>query len=119
MAIKIRNFQTIPVTLKKLPMRVPMRFRQSITYDRDSLEIFGRKSYSDADIQEAVEYLNNGMNPFDRKVEFHRHIETGKTFVRVINPLTDEIIREIPPEKAIEKAEQLKELSGLIVDRQI
>ncbi len=119
MDIKTYNFLAFPATLRRLPMNAPMRFRQSTTYDRGSLEVFGRKNYSDAEIQEAVEYLNNAMNPFDRKVEFHKHVDSGKTFVRVINPLTDEIIREITPEKEIEQEEQLKEISGLIIDRQV
>ncbi|MDD4707168.1 MAG: flagellar protein FlaG, partial [Firmicutes bacterium] len=39
--------------------------------------------------------------------------------VKVINDETDEIIREIPPEKILDMVAKIWELAGLMVDRKI
>ena len=51
-------------------------------------------------------------------VRFENDHEVGELVVKVVNPETDEVIRQIPPEELIELTQRLNDLRGNIVDTQ-
>ncbi len=51
-------------------------------------------------------------------VRFENDTELGELVVKVVNPETDEVIRQIPPQELLELAQKLNDLRGNIVDTQ-
>ena len=62
--------------------------------------------------EEAAEELNGSQQLFRSELEFEVHEESGRTIIRVSNPETEEVIREVPPEEIIRLAQILQELSS-------
>ena len=50
------------------------------------------------------------------RCEFQYHEKTNRVSIKVIDKSTDEVVREIPPEKTLEMVEKMWELAGLFVD---
>lgn len=48
----------------------------------------------------AVEQLNQYLKDSHRSLEFEISKDLGRTIIRVVNPVTKEVIREIPPDAA-------------------
>jgi len=55
----------------------------------------------------AVEQLNSYVQSINRNLEFNIDTDSGQTVVKVIDAETDELIRQIPDEEALEIAKQL------------
>lgn len=49
-------------------------------------------------------------------LSFAKHEDTGRTFVKVINKDTDELIREIPSEEVLNMAAKIDEMIGILFD---
>lgn len=71
------------------------------------------------EIISAIEKANDEFTTYDRKFEFSIHEKTNKISVKVIDTLTDDIIREIPPEKILDMIAGIWEVAGIIVDEKI
>ncbi|MGE5613324.1 MAG: flagellar protein FlaG [Bacillota bacterium] len=67
-------------------------------------------------ISEAVEKLNRMFEESNRRFEYSVHEKTNSIIIRVINEATNEVVREIPPEKILDIMASIMELAGLIVD---
>lgn len=65
---------------------------------------------------EAIERANKAISIANRRLEFSIHDRTKEIMVKVINTETDEIIREIPPEKMLDMVACIWEMIGIIVD---
>ncbi|MGI6668019.1 MAG: flagellar protein FlaG [Acetivibrionales bacterium] len=67
-------------------------------------------------IPEAVEKLNRMFEESSRRFEYSVHEKTNNIIIRVIDEDTNEVIKEIPPEKILNIMASIMELAGLIVD---
>lgn len=65
---------------------------------------------------EAIEKANRALMGDMRKFEFSIHDRTKQIMVKVINSETNEVIREIPPEKILDMVATIWEMVGIIVD---
>ena len=52
------------------------------------------------DVKSAVDQLNQYLRDSHRSLVFEMNEELGRTIIRVVNPVTNEVIREIPPDAA-------------------
>lgn len=50
------------------------------------------------------------------RAEYTYHKELNRVSIKIVNESTQEVIREIPPEKSMEVLKQLMEIPGLFVD---
>lgn len=64
----------------------------------------------------AIERANKAISGVNRKFEFSIHEKTKEIMVKVIDSETNEVIREIPPEKILDLVAKMWELAGIIVD---
>ena len=71
---------------------------------------------SEKAVKDAIERANNAISIANRKFEFSIHEKTKQIMVKVINTDTNEVVREIPPEKILDILAGMMELAGLIVD---
>jgi len=77
------------------------------------------KNIAQDDVLQAVKQANKALEGTNRRFEYSVHEQTKTLMIKVINSDTDEIIREIPPEKILDLIAKLWELAGLIVDEKV
>ena len=71
---------------------------------------------SEEKIKAAVAEINQKIRPTRTQCEFRYHEETHRISIKVKDSETDEVIREIPPEKTLDMIAKTLELAGLLVD---
>lgn len=72
--------------------------------------------YTEKDLEKAIEKANESFKPHNRRLEFEPHERTDRMLVKVVDTTTDEIIREIPPEKIIDMVADMLEMAGILID---
>lgn len=71
------------------------------------------------DLKSAVEQLNQYLRDSHRSLVFEMNEELGRTVIRVVNPVTKEVIREIPPDAARIMAASLRGGQFSLVDTRV
>lgn len=74
----------------------------------------GSSSESEEQIKQAVQKIQGTVDNLAQNLRFSIDEETGKTIIKVMDAHTDEIIRQIPTEEAIEIARTLDKVQGLL-----
>ncbi len=72
------------------------------------------KEVSSEQVKSAVDNINNQLRRTSCSFKYHE--ETNRISITVRDKETDEVIREIPPEKALDMIAKAWELAGLMVD---
>ncbi|WP_077301276.1 flagellar protein FlaG [Virgibacillus pantothenticus] len=70
-------------------------------------------------LKTAVERLNEFIEPLRTDLRFKYHEKLNEYYVTVVNPLTDEIIKEIPPKKMLDMYADMAEFMGILIDEKI
>ncbi|MDQ0298236.1 flagellar protein FlaG [Salibacterium salarium] len=70
-------------------------------------------------LQQQGEETNKALDVDFHKLKFNVHDTLDQIFVQVLNRDTDEVIREIPPEKLLDMKAALLKISGVIVDEEV
>lgn len=88
------------------------------TKEQDRASVQSDKEISPEKVKSAVDDLNKQIKSNLRRTQcsFKYHEETNRISITVIDSDTDEVIREIPPEKALDMLAKAWELAGLLVD---
>ncbi|WP_192930095.1 flagellar protein FlaG [Alkaliphilus pronyensis] len=73
--------------------------------------------YNEEQLNKAIDKANKSFQPFDRKFERSIHEKTGTLMVKVIDSSTEQVIREIPPEKILDMVAHMLEVAGIIIDK--
>lgn len=68
------------------------------------------------DVTEAVETINSSIEFINRALRFSVHEDTQQMMVKVVDVLTDEVIKEIPPEDVLDTVARIREMIGLLID---
>lgn len=84
----------------------------------DRAQVQSDKEISPDKIKSAVDDLNKQIksNIKHTSLSFKYHDETNRISITVKDEETDEVIREIPPEKALDMIAKAWEMAGLLVD---
>lgn len=83
-----------------------------VEQDGDNRESFASEQHIKSEISKA----NRRLRHHNTRCEFGYHEETGRVTIKVMDKDTEEVIREIPPEKTLEMIQKMWELAGLLVD---
>jgi flagellar protein FlaG len=73
------------------------------------------KTQDDKQLEQAVAQLNDYVQNSERKLEFSMDDDSGKTVVRVYDANSDELIRQMPNEEALELAQRLSQEEPLML----
>ncbi|NMB97203.1 MAG: flagellar protein FlaG [Clostridiaceae bacterium] len=94
------------------------RRTDAITRKLSELSEFEKRELpvSEKVVLEAIERANKAISIANRRLEYAIHDKTKDIIVKVINTETEEIIREIPPEKMLDMVACIWEMIGIIVD---
>ncbi len=83
----------------------------------------GRRLREQFDLEKAVAVANKAVEISNYNLQFRIHKESGRVQVKVIDAETQEVIREIPPEKMLEISasimemlEKFQKMVGVLVD---
>lgn len=72
-----------------------------------------------SEIRESIKLTNRQLRVYDRKLDISIHEKTSEIIVKVVDTSTDEVIREIPSEDALNSLANRREIAGILMDRQI
>lgn len=72
-----------------------------------------------SELKTVIEAANEGVQVFNKSIEFTIHEETNKIMVKIIDNETDEVIKEIPAEKILDMMAKFCEMVGILVDEKI
>lgn len=85
----------------------------------EELNYMEEKKYSEKEVIDIIEKANYEFVAYDRRCEFSIHEKTKQIMIKVVNTVTDEVIRELPPEKVLDMVAGFLEISGILVDKKI
>jgi flagellar protein FlaG len=74
------------------------------------------EAVSEQKIKSAISMANNRLKVQRTRCEFSYDEETKRVSIKVLDEITEEVIKEIPPEETLEMVEKMWELAGLLVD---
>ncbi|WP_026672361.1 flagellar protein FlaG [Alkalihalobacterium bogoriense] len=70
-------------------------------------------------IEAQVDGLNKMLEPHSVGLKFNVHEKLDRLYVQVVDRNTDDVIREIPPEKFLDMVSSMLEHAGLLVDKKV
>jgi flagellar protein FlaG len=73
-------------------------------------------SMSDKVLIKAIDRANKAITGSQKKFEYSVHQPTGDIVVKVLDADTNQVIRELPPEKYLDLIDKLQEICGVIID---
>jgi len=120
--MRIEGTSRLPVNLRQEATTEPdIKSRQDWPDEGDQTEAtrHSQGKTSEADVMKAIEAANDSFEVYNRSLRFSIHEQTKQIMVRVVDTKTEEVIREIPPEKILDMVAKLWELAGLFVDERI
>ena len=89
----------------------------TVVYSEQSVE--SNDSPTKEKVQEVTESLNTFLNPTHTAVRFEYHEKLEEYYVKVVDDITNETIREIPPKKLLDFYAAMTEFVGIMVDEKI
>ena len=121
---KVADATTIPAkedsSVRQLRASDQLQQAQTQDNDRDSRKSNREKDVSENEVMRAAEFLNKLAKIFDFKLQFRVHKETQRIFAKIIDPDTQKVIREVPPEKMLDMLarmeEMLDDMEGVLLD---
>jgi flagellar protein FlaG len=69
-------------------------------------------------VHAAVEAWRKALGPAQGMIEFRIDESTGRTVVQVLDPATEEVLRQIPSEEMLAIARALDRVQGLLLSQQ-
>ncbi len=112
-AKKIQEAAPAPEVKKVEPKVQPKLQPKTVVADSESrLEENIEKSQK---VRNRIAEVNSKLTEHT-KCEFSYHEDTKRVSIKVINSDTDEVIREIPPEEALDMLSKMWEVAGILVD---
>lgn len=70
-------------------------------------------------VKQITSQLNNFIEPTVTNLKFEFHEELNEYYVTVVNPVTKEVIREIPSKKMLDMHAAMVEFMGVLIDEKI
>jgi flagellar protein FlaG len=116
-ALQKIDSSTKDIPVKEMPTATKDRSQDIMSLNQlTDLERRGELSISDRVVIEAIERANRAISGANRRFEFSIHEKTKQIMVKVINSDTNELVREIPPEKILDMVARMWEMAGILVD---
>lgn len=70
-------------------------------------------------VETVVSKLNKLIEPLRTDLKFQYYEKLNEYYVTVVNPLTSEVIKEIPPKKMLDMYAEMAKLMGILIDEKI
>ncbi len=86
---------------------------------KDQQQEVGIKKVTKENLEKAIDSIGEFLHLDHKQSKFVLHEGLNRYFVRLVNSETEEIIKEIPPEKLLDAFYEMQKLAGMIVDEKI
>ena len=103
-------------TPSKMENNNQMEKRSDSAKEQGRYEVENADKVSPDKVKKAVNEINQKIRPTHTSCQFSYHEKTNRITIKVIDDDTEEVIREIPPEKALDMLAKTLELEGILVD---
>ncbi|QKS72306.1 flagellar protein FlaG [Paenalkalicoccus suaedae] len=119
-------------SIHEISTKQPQQAERSVSQNRQSNESHGSidtssrkaefdsrelsKEWSQDDLDRGLEAMNDLALFKDRALQFEQHERLNRTMVKVIDKQTEEVIKEIPPEKFLDMISSMLEFAGILID---
>lgn len=70
-------------------------------------------------VEDALARLSRSADLFNKRLQFRIHEQTDRLIVRVVDKETEEVIREIPPERILDLVASIEAFLGLLFDERV
>lgn len=77
------------------------------------------QSIEKEDVEKAVSSLNDFIKSTRTNLKFELHDKLDRYFVKVIDSETEEVVKEIPPEKMLDMYAAMADFMGFLIDKKI
>jgi len=64
----------------------------------------------------ALTKIQKNSDPFNRKLNFSFNKEIGRVVIKVMDSETNTVVRQVPPEQFIHLVEEIRKITGSVVD---
>lgn len=71
------------------------------------------------DLNTQVDSMNKMMETKNTGLKFNVHEELDRIYVQVVDKKTEEVVKEIPPEKFLDMISSMLDFMGLLIDERI
>ncbi len=78
-----------------------------------------QEAYSRQSLERSAEFLEQTFRLFNKRLKFSVNEEIDRVVVKVVDAVTDKVIKEIPPEEMQRLIARIKETIGLLFDEKI
>ena len=82
----------------------------------ETKNIDGISEISHEELEKSIEKANEFLLGLNTQFDFKVHEGTGRTIVRLIDIETEEVVKEIPPEKMLDVIAGIWDMAGIILD---
>ena len=72
---------------------------------------------SKEELEQSIEKANQFLLGLNTQFDFKVHEGTGRTVVRLVDKQTEEVVKEIPPEKMLDVIAGIWDMAGIVIDR--
>ena len=100
--------------IKGAVVNVPQKAKSS-TVSVDKYE-FDKETEQFRVVKKTIEHANRRMVGANSMFQYSIHDKTKQIMIRVVDKETNELILEIPPEKALDAIAKMWELAGIFID---
>lgn len=76
----------------------------------------GKSGVGKGTVKSVVDTANDLLKTNRTSAKFKYHEATKQVSIKIVDDVTQEVIKEIPPEKSIEMLEKMLEMTGILVD---
>ncbi|MUV39061.1 uncharacterized protein JNUCC1_02933 [Lentibacillus sp. JNUCC-1] len=116
--MKVDNAQSFATPLKQQTEQGPRPVPEQKD-NGDKIVLHDEEIISTAKVETAVTKMNELAKPLKTDLKFQLHEDLNEYYVTVVNPVTHEVIKEIPPKKMLDMYAAMAEFMGLLVDEKV
>lgn len=86
---------------------------------RQEMEMHDEVVINKENIETVISKLNEFISSLQTDIRFEYHDKLNDYYVTVINPITEQVIKEIPSKEMLDRYAAMAEFMGLLVDEKI
>ncbi|GAB6927545.1 hypothetical protein JCM10914A_15280 [Paenibacillus sp. JCM 10914] len=109
--MRVDAFSDVKIPPSQESLQLSQNEGKSTSQQVNNINSIGEKRLNDL-----IEHGNKVLQRMDTHLQWSLHKQSQKLIVKVLNTETDEIVREIPPEKYLDLVQNLCEQVGLFLD---
>ena len=72
-----------------------------------------------SEMEKVVQGMNEFLKPSNTHLKFEFHDELQEYYVAIVDDITQEVVKEIPPKKLLDMYAKMTEFLGVLVDKKI